>query len=509
MYESRTGNVIKNSGAALIYKAVHMILQFILRTAFIKILGNEYTGISTLFTDILQVLSLMDLGIGTAMLYALYKPLEKNDIDHVNALMSFYKRAYTIIGIGVLLMGMAMMPFLHNLIKDVPNIHEDIRLIFFFYVLNSACSYFLVYKTSLLNATQNGRIISIVDSVIQTLETIIEVVLLLVFKQYFCYLIIHLLATLLRNIVLTKITFDKYPYYFRNNKATISKEEKKSLFKDIFALSIYKISGVMIYSTDSIVISAFVGTIQVSILGNFQMIINSIRMVIEQIINSLKPSVGNLVASSTVDNQKKVFDTLNFLCFWIAYFGCTCLYVLLNPFIGKIWFEESFMVSNDILIILVINFYIAIMVYPVETFRTSNGLFVQGKYRPAIMAVLNIILDIIFVQYWGVFGVYLATLISRLLTQCWYDPYLVFYNVFKKGLKKYYFEYLLYALITFFSCMITNCIANITSFGNNYIDFLYQIIVCIVTPNILFLILFFKSNNLKMCFNRFKYILKK
>lgn len=493
MSESRTDNVVKNSGAALLYKGIHLILQFVLRTTFIRLLGNEYTGISTLFTDILQVLSLMDLGVGAAMLYALYKPLAENDGKRISALMFFYKKAYTTIGICVLIAGFACTPFLHYIIKDVPNIKEDIRLIFMMYVLNSSCSYFLVYKTSLLNASQQSRIISLVNTVVQIGEIIIEVILLLLFRAYFLYLIVHFLATLSQNIILSRITQRKFSQYLNDGSARLTRSEVKALFKDIFALGIYKVSGVMIYSTDSIVISAFVGTIQVSILGNFQLITNSVRMMIEQVINAVKPSVGNFVAVANKEKQEDVFNMLNFLCFWMACFCCTCFFVLLNPFVGDIWFDSSFKVEQNIIIVMVINFFIAVMVYPVETFRTANGLFVQGKYRPALMAILNIVLDIIFVQKWGVFGVYVATTISRLLTQCWFDPYLVFTKVYRKMPWKYYLQYLFYALITAGSCVLANMIAQMQSIESAYGTFIYKMIVAAMIPNIIIILLYHRT----------------
>lgn len=490
MNESRTSNVIKNSGAILFYKGSHIIAQFVLRTIFIRFLGNEYTGISSLFTDILSVLSLMELGIGSAMLFALYEPLAAQNTQRVNALMHFYKKAYRIIGVAVFLLGAACIPFLQYIVKDVPNIKEDIRVIFLFYVLNSACSYFLVYKTSLLRADQKSRIISNVDTIIQIAETVIEVILLVLLREYFAYLVIHFIATLVRNIILSRIAQKKYAKYLTNSKTTLTKSDTKLLFKDIFALGIYKVSGVIVNSTDSIVISAFVGTTQVAILGNFTLIVRSIRIILEQIVEAVKPSVGNLATLATKEKQEEVFRTINFLFFWIACFCCTCFYVLLNPFVGEIWFDNSYKVEQALIIIMTINFFIAVMVFPVEIFRTANGLFVQGKYRPAIMAIINIILDIIFVQKWGIVGVYCATAISRLVTQCWFDPYLVFRFVFKKKPWKYYGQYILYGLITIISCLITDFFANLLQIQSIYGSFLYKAIVALLVPNILLILLF-------------------
>ena len=195
MADSRTSNVIKNSGANMVYKLAHILLQFAIRTAFINILGKEYTGVSTLFTDILNVLSLMELGMGTAMTYALYKPLSTGDTEKISALMTFYKKAYRTIGILVFTVGMLITPFLGFLVNDVPNIKEDITIIFIIYVLTSASSYFLVYKTVILRASQQSRVISLISSLVFIAEGVVEIILLIIFREFYAYLITHFVFT--------------------------------------------------------------------------------------------------------------------------------------------------------------------------------------------------------------------------------------------------------------------------------------------------------------------------
>lgn len=472
------------------YKGSHIVIQFALRTAFIRMLGREYGGISTLFTDILSVLSLMELGMGSAISYALYKPLAKKDSERITALMSFYKKAYTLIGIMVLCAGLICTPLLQYIVKDVPNIKEDIRIIFIMFVLTSASSYFLVYKSILLRADQKPRIIFIVDTVIQSCESVVEIILLLMFREYFLYLILHLCATLLRNIVLSQISQKLYAGYLTGKGKKLSREETKKLFKDIYALAIYKVSGTVINSTDSIVISAFIGTIEVSIVGNYTLIINSIRTAIEQIVNAVRPSVGNLAATSTKEKQELVFRQMNFVAFWVACFCSTCFFVLLNPFVGSIWFDSTYQVSINIIVVLTINFYIAVMVYPVEVFRTANGLFIQGKYRPALMAAMNIGLDLIFVRYWGIVGVLLATTISRISTQVWFDAYLIYKYAFGKKPWLYYLEYLENAGLTAVSCVLANTLANLPAIENVYLAFLYKMIVAVGVSNVGLFLLF-------------------
>ncbi len=497
MADSRTSNVIKNSGASLLNRLVHTLIQFGMRTVFIYFLGNEYTGISGLFTDILQVLSLMELGLDTSMVYALFGPVARQDKKRICALMTFYRKAFTIIGVVVLCAGVLCVPFLQYIVKGVPNIREDIRGIFLMYVVTTAFSYFLVYKTVLLRANQKSRIISNWTTIIYIAESIIEVILLFIFRAFYAYLIVHLIATVARNLILSRKTDKLYPEYVAKTGETLSKEDTRKLIRDLACLTVYSTAGVVIYSTDSIFISAFVGTVQVAIIGNFSLIINSVRHIVSQIVNAAKPSIGNLAATSDNDKQEAVFNRMNFLAFWVCCFTCTCMFVLLNPFVGDIWFNESYKVSMLIIGVMTANYYIAVMVFPVESFRTANGLFVQGWMRPAIMAVLNIVLDYFWGKAWGILGIFAATTVSRLATQVWYDPWLVYRRVFKRPVCGYFVKYAVYAAVTALSCAAAYGLGLLLPATRPLLGFVIRLIIACIVPNLLVVILYRKTEEFR------------
>lgn len=498
MAESRTANVFKNTAARLLQRVASILVQFILRTIFIYLLGKEYTGVSGLFTDILNVLSLMEAGLDTSMVYVLYKPLADNDQKRIKALLDFYKKAFLIIGVLVLVIGIAIIPFLGIIIKDVPNIREDIRLIFVFYVVTSASSYFFVYRTVLLNADQKSRVISKWRTIVQIAECVLEVALLFVFRQFLVYLIIHLAATLANNFIVSRITTRRYPQYFcEKNVERLSRDETVLILRDILCLTAYNFSGVVINSTDSIFISAFIGTVEVAIIGNFTLIINSIRTVVSQIVDVTKPSIGNLAVTSGRDRQEAVFLRMNFISFYVATFCSACFYTLLNPFVGDIWFDPSYKTSSLVLAILTLNFYVAVMVYPVESFRTANGLFVQGWIRPIVMAGLNIVLDFFMGQRWGIVGIFLATTISRCLTQVWFDPYLVFKIVFKKKPWKFLADYVLKLLFAVVVCGITALVSDYVTFENVYLAFCGKVVVAAVVPNVVLTVVYWRNEDYK------------
>ena len=497
MSESRTGNVIKNSGASLLYKFAHIVFRFILRTTFIRLLGNEYTGISGLFNDILSVLNLMEMGLDTSMVFAFFSPVANNDQRKTAALLRFYKKAFTLIGILILVAGVGCIPFLHYIVKDVPNIKEDIRLIFLMYILTSASSYFLIYKTMLLRAKQRSRVISKVRIVIETIGTLLVVVFLFILKEYFAYLIIHLVATWIKNIYLSCLAKKKYPESFQPSDAELTQAEKIKLIRDIACLTVYTLSGIVINSTDSIFISAFVGIAEVTIVGNFTLLISSIRLVVGQINGSLKASVGNLAATSSRDKQELVFNRITFIFFWAICFSSSCLFTLLNPFVGNIWLGESYKLPVFIVAVLIVNYYITVMGFPVESFRTANGLFVQGWASPLLMAIINLVLDYFMGKRWGVYGIFLATTISRLTTQVWFDPYLVHKNVFGKRPWSFYKKYILYAFVTAVSCALSAYVARYVTIHNRFICFFVEAVIAFAIPNLMIVMLYHSTEEFK------------
>lgn len=481
-----------NASAGIAVKILTLITAFAVRTVLIKTLGIQYTGVSGLFTDILTVLSFAELGIGSAIIYALYKPIAENDKDRITCLMNFYKKAYRIVAIVVLILGTCVIPFLGYIVKEVPDITESIRFIYILYIINTATSYLFIYKSTLLTASQNDYVISSIKIIVSILKSIAECMLLIFTKNFIIYLLFGITINLLLNILISKRADREYPFMKEASDKKLPKEDIQKLFKDVKALFFYKISGVVLNGTDSIVISAFLGTGLVGYIGNYNLIINQLYGFIMQIFSATSASIGNLAASSSSEKQYSVFKTLLFLAFWIYCFSTTSLWTLLNPFI-TIWLGQKYIFSNSLVFLLLVNFYIMGMLSPISSFRTSNGLFVQGQYRPIIMAIINVVSSVILVRFIGLSGVILGTIISRVSTQLWYDPYLIYKRVFHARVREYAKTYVVYVIITIVCCVITQHIAVLIILNSKYLQFLLRMCVCAIIPNIILLLLYRKS----------------
>ncbi len=493
---SRTKNTLLNTLGGFAVKIATLLAAFITRTIFIRTLGIQYAGVSGVFTDILVVLSFAEMGIGAAIAYALYKPIAENDEIAIARLMNAYRKIYTAIAGVILGLGLCLIPFLGYIIKDVPDIVEDIRLIYILYVLNTASSYLLIYKSAFLTAAQKDYLVSKVRIVISLTKAAADCVCLLIFRNFVVYLLIGIAFQLLQNLIVARVAEREYPILKKKNRQTLEKKEKTKLIADVRALFLYKISGTVLNGTDSLVISSYVGTSAVGVLGNYNLITNQLYTLVMQVFTSTSASVGNLAATSSPEHQETVFNKMLFLCFWIYCFCATGLWTLLTPFM-LLWQGEKYLFSDTMVCLLIIDFWMKGMLSPISQFRTSNGLFVQGKYRPLIMAIINIAVSILLVNLIGITGVIIGTIISRLTTQLWYDPYLIYKRVFRKPVLGYYLKYLLYGAITAGCCLLSGFLLNCLPIGNLYLKLLIGCGFTLVIPNAVIILLYFRTTEFK------------
>lgn len=498
---SRSQNSLKNASSEIAVRMFTAVSKFILRTVFIYTLGIQYNGVSGLFNDILFMFSLAELGINRAIAFALYKPLANNDEDAVVRIMKFYRTVYRIIAAVIFVAGLALLPFLQYLVKDVPDIKESIHLIFMLFVVQSASSYLFIYKATLLEANQQKRIVSYVDIVTTVVQVVCESAILLIFKEYLAYLIFSIASTIAKNVVISCIAERKFPVLKRKNVGPLTKEESKQIASDIGATAIYNVSNVVVYSSEAIITAAFFPTIIVGILSNYRLIFNTINTLVSQISASCVPSIGNLAVTATRERLHELHNQLSFIMFAIGNFVCASLVCLLNPFVGDVWLNEEYLLMMPSVVLIVINLYLCIMQYPNTAYRNSNGLFVQGRIRPAIMTVIYIVLAVLFASVfsrygnqWGVFGVLLATPLSRLLTETWYDPYVVYKHVFNMKMKSYFVTRLMYLAVAVFCTVATyflsQWVVSALSVTNVYLSFMLRCVCCFVIPNAVVLILF-------------------
>lgn len=505
MDTSRTSNSLKNMAFGVGSQMLSILMGFFTRWMFIALLGKEYLGVSGLFTNVLSLLSLANLGFDTAIIYSLYKPLAEGDMAAVKGYMRVYKRVYRAVGATVFVLGCILMPFLPHLIKGTVTIPESIYVIYFLFLTQSASSYLFSYKQSLLTASQQNRINSLYHSIFMVLRNLGEMVVLFFFHAYIPTLICIIAFQLAENAWIARVTDKKFPFLTDSSVGEISFEQKQALKENVRSLFLYKISGTIISSTDNILISKFQGLASVGLYSNYVYIVDVIRTFLSYIFYSMTASIGNYNATESKEANEKMFYNLFFASFWLYGFTGICLGVLLNPFIA-LWIGADYLLPNWTAFIIIVNYYTAGVQYASTTYREVTGLFKVGKYRPLIAAIINLAVSIILAYPLGISGILLGTIISRLCVYFWYDPYILHKTLFRRKLKHYFATYIRYGMSTLGAGGLCLAISNNIPVQNQGLAFLADIILCAVLPNTLFLLLFGRREEFRIIIGYIKTI---
>lgn len=484
--KSRTENVVRNVNIALICQAMNTVLGFVSRSFFIKLLGETYLGINGIFSNVLTILNFAELGIGTAIVYNLYKPLKEHDEEEVGKLVYFYKKAYLCIACVILTAGLALLPFLRWLISEQPDIKESISVLYVIYLINTVISYFNAHKKSLLGADQKQHINNIYRQVAHTTQIVLQIILLIATHNYILYLFAQIACNILENILISRETDRIYPFLKNYKHSHIERELYKSIKKDVGALTIYKLNSAVIHGTDNILITALAdkGVQAVGLYSNYTLISETLNTILGIIQGALTPSIGNLNADTDEKKKEKIFYIALYVCAWVYGLACTGILILSKRFVIS-WIGERYLLDVNVVFAIALQLYIRSVHYPAYTYRVTCGLFVQSKYVPIFTSLLNIGLSIWMGKYWGLFGILFATSIARVCTVGISDPYLVYKYVFNKKVATYYFYYCKYLVLVGISCIAGRFCCNLV-YWDGWTGFVLAGIVYSVIYSVIF-----------------------
>ncbi len=505
--KSRTQYSIINMFVGLGGYVLNTVMGFICRMVFVRSLATEYLGINGLFTNILSMLSLAELGIGTAIVYALYKPLADNDEKKIASLMKFYGSAYRIIGIIVAIVGIALLPFLKKLIGDVPDIKENIYVIYLFYLFNTCLTYFFSYRASLLTAAQKNYIQLGYSYAITTIQSVVQMIVLYYTKEYMLYLGIQTVGTIFFNVAISYKATKEYPYIKGKNINPLSKNEKKSLFWNIKALTVSKVSELLVYGTDNIIITYFSGLATVGQASNYTLFSSTVSSVTNQLFNSLVASVGNHSALSDKEEIFSLYKKLQMANFVIFGWATIGIWFVTSDLV-HLCFGAKYVLDDTIPFVLALNFYIVTMQSAITTYRSTLGLFKYGQYILIFTAALNIGFSIWFGNMWGLFGIYLATALARLLTNAWYMPYAIFKHGFERNPIEYFIIYAKYFIVLLVESGLCYLICKHICFGI-VLNVILKIVVCTIIPLGITFLVFGRTEEYIYLIHKFKDVIKK
>lgn len=450
--QSRTINSIRNIATSIGGQFLATILKFVVRTVFIHTLGKSYLGINGLFSDILTMLSLTELGFDSAINFKLYKPLAEKDTKRVRILMKFYKHAYRLVGSVILLLGICLIPALPHLIRDYDSLaarNINATLIFCLYILKSVSSYlFFAYRSAIMKADQKKYILDLADFIITIIDSLAQIVVLVAVKNYIAYTATMIFFCILRNLVNAVIATRHYPDVFLPEKDSLSKEEILAMLKDCGALFVFKLNGVVAKATDNTVISSFIGLTTVGLYSNYLLFYTTIKSLLDKVYVAVKASMGNLFAVSDIEKKYSFFQVMNFAS--VILFGTAGLGVAIcADELIDVWVGNDYVISSCFSVLVGAEVFLHGLTMNLEQIRNVSGVFRQMWYRPIISAVINLVSSICLVQVIGIHGVIIGTILSVLLTNMAFDPYIIHKYSFQnyRPVSEYYLRNLLYLAV--------------------------------------------------------------
>ena len=499
METSRTKNVYRNSYIGLVSQILIAIFSFVSRTIFIKTLGVEYLGVNGLYSNILTMLALSDLGIYTVMVYSLYKPIADKDYERIAILIKYFKKLYWAIAVVVLILGLICIPFLPHLIKNSNLSTNEIVKYYVLYLMNSVCSYIAISKSTLLRANQRVDIIQIITMITTLGVDVVQIIFLLLYHNFTQYLVIQIIFTLINNCLLTVIANKKYPYLKQYSSIAVPRDMKINIVKNLKATFLYKIGNVVMNSTDNILISMILGTGIVGYYSNYFTVIAMINKFIMILINAMLASIGNYFASENETKSYKLFKQLIFIFGFVAATCCSCYICGMDDFI-YIWIGEEYIIGGGFIYALAFYRFVYCFIHPIWMTRESTGIFISTRYVMGLAAIINILLSVLLGRIIGLSGIIIATALSYLLTTFWYEPLQMKKHVFKNSMIDYW-KHVIKVLLTSAVVIGVSCTLRLWV-THNIILLFVKFIICGCCSTLIFFITFRNSDEFKWCIQK-------
>lgn len=481
----RKVNTIRNIAMGGVYRVVGILFPFIIRTCIINFLGTEYLGLNSLFSSILNVLNLTEFGFANAITYKMYKPAAENDISTLSELLSIYKLLYRSIAIIILIVGLTLTPFLPKLINGSYPGTINLYLVYLIYLANSVLSYLLfAYRGALFSAYQRLDIQSMISTAVLFSLNLVQVLILIFFKNYYAYIIMMPVFTIINNLLIFVATKRQYPNVESNKK--IDKDILISIIKKSGAMFGHKLNYVIVSSADNIVISTYLGLTILAKYGNYFTILSAVVGVIDTITQAILPSVGNLLVERNNTKNNQMFDLFSFVQHWFVGWCCVCLVCLYQPFM-TVWMGEKMLLDMAIVVLLAVYLYSYKSRSIVLMFKDAAGMWNEDLMKPYVSALCNIVLNIMLVKVIGLYGVILSTIISFSLISFPWESAVLIRKLLRRPLKSYVITVCKYAIHFVVIGFITYIICCLLPYDGMK-AIVVRGVVCVLFPNSIYII---------------------
>lgn len=479
----------KNAGRNIVFGAAHTVygiaVPFLIRTLLIKLLGERYLGLNSVFSSVLQVLNLAELGVGSAMIYNMYKPISEDDGDTICALMAMYRRFYFLIGLTVCLLGLALMPFLPRLIR-MDTVPADVN-VYILYAMNlgaTVASYWLfAYKSCLLNAHQRDDVLTKVNLVTTTLTYLLQLAVLLWMRNFYLYTAVALAIGALGSLVTAAAATRMYPDYHPRGKlpACITAQIGRNV-RDLFTS---KIGSVVYDSADTLVISAFLGLSVLAVYQNYFYVLTSVSALLAVVFRAIMAGIGNSLAMEAKEKNFRDFRKLTFIISWLSAFCTVCMICLYQPFM-ELWAGKELMFPLSVAVCFGLYFYLRQINNVLTTYKDAAGMWHEDRFRPLVAALSNLCLNILLVRYIGIYGVILSTVAAvALIGQPWLLVNLFTVLFDRRDMKHYVRELLGYGVLAAAESGLCLWLCGAVRTENLWLCLAVRLVICLIVPNLL------------------------
>lgn len=485
MIGSRIEHAKRNIAGGLVHQVVLMVFMFITRTVIVYALGSLYLGLNSLYASILHVLSLAELGFGSAVTFSMYEPMARGDTEFICALLKLYRRIYRIVGAAVSILGLAVTPFLPHMIEGEVPPDVSIYVLFLVNLANVSCSYFLFgYREVLLIVDQRSDLSSLIGTGITIFRSLLQIFFLLWLKSYYLYCILIPVFTVIRNLAVYVATNRLYPEYVC--RGALDRTVKKDILKRVTGLLFYKISDVCRNSFDSIIVSSLLGLTALAKYNNYFYLINASTYFLGSVTTGITAGIGNSIVSENVRKNYRDFKKFHFIYLWIIGWATVCFFCMYQPFMG-LWMGERFLFDDGVMALFCVYFYTWRMGDLCFTYRQAAGLWWQDKIRPIVETAVNLVLNIVLGRALGVTGILYATIACLVLINAGWGGHILYRYYFRtQSFAKYLKSLVQFGLLTFLACLICYGIFTCLVPEGPAAQWICRIFLCITLPPLLF-----------------------
>ncbi len=492
---SRTEYSARNVSVAVAGRILATVMGYVSRVVFTHVLTQDYVGVNGLFTNILNVLQLSELGVSTAISYALYRPIVDGDIERQKSLMKLFNTFYRVVALLVLGLGLCITPFLDYIAKDNYDV-QNLKVIFLLYLANTVLSYVLIYKKTLIDAHQMGYISTLFQTGTWFVQNLVQIIVLVVTHNFYLYLGVWIAGTVIANFLLSRKADRMYPYLRDKEVTPLPKEERKSLFKNVRAMMYHKVGNVIVNDTDNILLSSIVSLAAAGMYSCYYLIFASVNNLIVQMFQGITASVGNLGVQESDARVKKIFDAVYFMGAWVYGLASILLYQVLDVFV-QISFGPEYVFVKKITLIICINFYLNGMRQATLVFRDTMGLFRYDKFKAIPEAIINLVVSIVLGMKFGVIGIFIGTLVSTVTTSLWIEPLVLYHFRLHCNVLWYFLKYILYTAVTAGAWILCDYLGG-KIVGSPGLILILRSLIVLGVVDVIYLICYFRTKEFRL-----------